>query len=412
MPEALNLRPLPVTTSDPSPDGEPPHAPLPHAAVAPIPSAAAAAAAATSLVTLETSSQKQPIAPSGIEERRSCPCSADQEFRHSGWTRQRQATWEAFQRMHLSRNRVEAFEECGAHCSVFASLIGEETYVVRGSNCHDRFCIPCSVARSFAVAHKIAARIGDARPLFLTFTLRARADEPLRDNLDRLLKSFAQLRRLALWTDSVDGGAAVTEVKRGKQGQWHTHIHVLAVGRYIDQKRLADAWRAITGDSYIVDVQRAHNTGETAAYINKAASYAAKPMEAGFWKVPALLEEAILALRGRRMIIQFGTWYNSGTDLDEVEELWTPYTHPHDFVRLGSLSHIYTQAMAGNAAAHRVLHLLRTRDPLDGSRLSIPPPQQCGGERDRIRCDATIKALAPLADADTTPPTPASHNCA
>jgi len=277
--------------------------------------------------------------------------------------------------MDTSRSRLEAFETCGAKAFVYAATVGPEDYLIRGSHCHDRFCQPCASARSWAIRDKLHRITADKPLLFITLTLLNRRDEKLRDQLDRLMSCFRQLRRCKLWEDAVAGGAAVYEIKRTKKDCWHTHLHILAEGTWLDADQLSRLWRGISGDSWKVDVQRVR---DVAGSIEEVGKYASKPMEAGFWRVANLLSECILALRGRRLITQFGTWYNAGVDLDQEEELFDEA--PQRWRMIGSLSVLARHAAGGDAAAARVVHALRLRDPLDGIRPnSTPPPLAVDG---------------------------------
>lgn len=270
-----------------------------------------------------------------------------------------------------SRSRLEAFEQCGAKAFVYAATVGGEEYCVRGSNCHDRFCQPCASARSWAIKEKLRPLTADKPLLFITLTLRHHAGEKLRDQLNRLMSCFRQLRRCELWSKAIAGGVAVYEIKRTDKHRWHTHLHILGVGTWLDAQELSRLWRGITLDSFSVDVQR---VTDAAGSVDEVAKYASKPMEAGFWRVPALLEECIEALKGRRLVTQFGDWYNAGGELDDEEGECLFDDDPRRWRLIGSPATLARAAAAGSAAARRVVECLRFRDPLDGSRPARPPP--------------------------------------
>lgn len=58
------------------------------------------------------------------------------------------------------------------------------------------------------------------------------------------------------------GGVGSFEFKRGgNSGEWHPHVHILAIAPYwpdagLDGRQLSREWHELTGDSYIVDVRR------------------------------------------------------------------------------------------------------------------------------------------------------------
>lgn len=159
------------------------------------------------------------------------------------------------------------------------------------------------------------AQIGGKPVSFITFTLCGKG-ESLTELVDRLYKHFRALRLHPTWEDKVRGGAAFLEIKyNDKARRWHPHLHIIADADYIDQGTLSDVWRGITKDSFIVDIRRVRAAEQTARYVTK---YASKPLNSSFGNTPVLLDEAIVALKGRRLCLCFGTWY--GTSLTEAEE--------------------------------------------------------------------------------------------
>jgi len=282
-------------------------------------------------------------------------------FRHSGWRTTRERVWEALNRSDASIFRLNAFISCGMDAWVEESEEDPGHYRVRCSRCHDRFCLPCAQERSRLIASNLRAFLEGKQVRMITLTLRS-ADEPLRELLDRLYASFVRLRRCKLWRACVTGGAAFCEVKWCSQTQrWHPHLHILATGKYLAQKALADAWYKATGDSYVVDVRFAGDLDKVSAYVVK---YASKPLDPSFLAIPDRLLEAIGALAGRRLCLTFGTW--SGLRLLEFhpQGAWTP---------VASLTVLLERARAGDAFARDVINSLR-RSP--GLFASEEPPHE------------------------------------
>ena len=83
----------------------------------------------------------------------------------------------------------------------------------------------------------------------------------------------------------------------------------------MDQGDLSDVWRGITKDSYVVDIQRVRDLETANNYVTK---YASKPLNSSFSNTPTLLDEAVVALKGRRLCFCFGSWY--GTSLSSACE--------------------------------------------------------------------------------------------
>jgi hypothetical protein len=105
----------------------------------------------------------------------------------------------------------------------------------------------------------------------LTFTIKNRED--ITDALNHLKLNFGklwkrsrnQLRRVNP-PESYDelckvaGGVYSIEIKRGKGGLWHPHIHMFALlTGYVDQDKLSQEWLEMTGDSFIVGVTKCDN---------------------------------------------------------------------------------------------------------------------------------------------------------
>lgn len=274
-------------------------------------------------------------------------------FRHSGWTRTRKLVAEALARTEQSTARRDEFESCGLFAFVLRSLDDPDKYRIAGSCCRDRFCIPCATERSCIIASNVIEIIGDREVRFLTLTIKTHA-EPLVDQLDKLYRSFQALRRRRIWTQNVHGGVAFLELKWSDSGErWHPHLHCLIEGTWIDKKRLQTTWREITGDSFVVDIRRPKTASSVTRYVTK---YASKPMNTTFCNRPNLLDEAILALAGRKLCVTFGRWRGKLLTATPAEGSWE---------RIGSLEHFISFAADGNVEAIAILAALTDRDLTD-----------------------------------------------
>jgi len=234
-------------------------------------------------------------------------------FRHTGWATDRARVLAAFDRLGIPDARHDSFVACGGHAWVFVDPDNPQVAALRGSNCHDRFCLPCATARSHLIARNLGKQLADSPSRFLTLTLRTDT-EPLRESLDRLYASFTKLRRTSLWRLTVDGGVALCELKWSSEtSRWHPHLHCLLVGRYVPRDDLRAAWLKATGDSFILDIRYVKQAARVLSYVTK---YASKPFDRSFISVPDRLDEAIAALKGRKLVLTFGTW--RGVDLTDV----------------------------------------------------------------------------------------------
>ena len=278
-------------------------------------------------------------------------------FRHSGWKKDRQRVREAFYRTHQPLNRQVDFLECGKHVYVYQSVDDPSQYSVGGSTCHDRFCLPCGRERSRRIATNVLHKIEKEQARFLTLTLKS-ATEPLAELLAKLTANFTTLRGTKLWRNKVTGGVAFLEIKWFANTQrWHPHLHCLVQGRYLPRDELSKLWLKITGTSHIVDIRFAKDNNLVTHYITK---YATKPLDHTVVIDPDRLCEAILALKGKRLCLTFGSW--RGFSL-------TAPTQDGQWINLGLLSELVKAATAGNPSATKALIALdvsyppKARDP-------------------------------------------------
>jgi len=272
-------------------------------------------------------------------------------FRHSGWTLERERVKRAMLATVPRPSRFERFDNCGSDCVVEYSPSAAR-HRVRANYCGDRFCVPCCRARAVKFQAEVRALLGDRVPLFITLTLR-NSSEPLASLLNHLQASFRRLRQTRLWRDAVLGGVGVIEVKKGKGGfGWHPHLHVVAVGGYMHQGELSDAWRKCTGGSFIVDIQRARKTDDACLY---AAKYVSKGWTSEVARDHDALVECIVAMRGRRLLITFGEWH--GLDVERPDD------DPGDWRNVGSLDYIFAADRRGEQWAVGILRALGVRPP-------------------------------------------------
>lgn len=294
----------------------------------------------TSLERPETNRQTPVYGPSGVHGEE---VSLSQTFRHSGWRRERQMVYAALVRTSQGLSRVKAFADCGNRSYVYRSDGHPPQYKIGGSACHDRWCVPCATDRSRLLAANIVDALRGARSRFVTLTLRS-TDSPLADQVQRLYRSFAALRKTRTWREVITGGCAVCEVTySASREQWHPHLHVLCNGKYIPQQALAAAWLRVTGDSHIVDVRLVRSRQDAGRYVAK---YVSKPLSNTFVARPDRLDEVITALKGKRLCLTFGDW--RGIALLERPESgnWEP---------LGPLVSVLYDALDGQAEARKAI---------------------------------------------------------
>ena len=242
-------------------------------------------------------------------------------FRHRMYTWHRTKVVRSFERIMVHESRIFSYMGCGSGGWVVQSRTEPDRFALRSDTCHDRWCPACSKSRSMTLRANLDPLLKHKAVRFVTLTLRSR-EESLGVMLDRLNDSFVTLRKLKLWRDAVDAGVAFTEVKIGKDSrQWHAHLHVLIIGRYLPQEQLKQAWLAITGDSHIVDVRVVKDDAKVAQYVTK---YCTKPGDNDLYRDENALDEAIIALKGRRLVTTIGAWRGVRLLRNDTISDWEP----------------------------------------------------------------------------------------
>lgn len=307
---------------------------------------------------LETTQQTSVEVPSAGPEDAFSDCGM--EFRHSGWADRRRCVQRALETIEEAENRRVRFDNCGSRAWVMQSMDDPEVFKVTCDRCRDRFCQPCATER----ARQIASCVGDfanGRELRLvTLTLR-QTDNSIGEDVDRIYAAFTKLRRRVLWSKTQTGGVFFIEIKRRRGGDgWHTHLHVLTEGKWIEKRDLSRMWLEITGDSFIVDVKFCESGEDAARYVAK---YAGKGVHGSCYHDPDVLREAIVAIRGRRLVGKWGSW----RDLDLSAK-----ADAAGWVGVDSLRRLISRMRAGDQIARGILGRLKGGDSCNTDARSPP----------------------------------------
>ncbi|HSR54545.1 MAG TPA: protein rep [Acidobacteriota bacterium] len=232
-----------------------------------------------------------------------------------------------------------SFISCGGDAWVERRVDAPDHFRIRATYCRDRWCKPCQSERSRHIAAVLLELIEPRATRMITLTLRHR-DNGLKTQLDWLYRCFARLRRSKLWKTTQRGGAAFLECTWNPATEtWHPHLHVLAVGSYIPQQALSKKWLSITGDSNVVDVRWIRTPTHAARYVTK---YVTKNVSATVFRTPRALEEAIVAMKGRRAALTFGSWRGVPLRRTEPDGEWE---------RVESLSEFFARLDRGDEDA-------------------------------------------------------------
>jgi hypothetical protein len=237
------------------------------------------------------------------------PQASDHEtnFRHAHWKWKRKLVRQALVETATGRNQLDAFDNCGADCTV-EYCKETERYRLRATYCKNRNCEPCMKSKSNLLAANLEEMVTDLpgkQFRFITLTLK-HADTPLADQLDRLTACFKKLRNHPCWKSTQDGGAVMLEVKWSPDtAEWHPHLHIVAQGFFLAQAELSAAWYAITKDSFKVDIRVIKSPRDAAHYVAK---YVSKGINDDVWHNHNARQEWVLSMKGRRICATYGTW--------------------------------------------------------------------------------------------------------
>jgi hypothetical protein len=163
-------------------------------------------------------------------------------------------------------------------------------------------------------------------------TLTPEGVKKFNDNVKKTLKKL--MKRIdgwgALWCDEV--GFNNTNL----------HAHVLFYGPYIEQQRLAETWRGVSGHE-VVFITRAHVNGPKA--LIHLLKYVSKPPADD----PEIIGQLEVAFHGRRRVHALELFYDfAGEDTDNLNSEWE--TCPHcgaELVRLPGTARIEKLILEG-----------------------------------------------------------------
>lgn len=297
-------------------------------------------------------------------------------WRHAHWHARRAKVLQALTDAGASPRRIERFANCGAACYILKNTkTGEHRCTCQ--TCRDRLCQPCAAARGRKVARAIEAKIVESqgrdhgrsnatRCLMVLLTLKS-TDQPIQQQIDRIYRCYAALRRRKKIKKILRGGAAVFEITRNPDTHlYHPHLHCVWHAAWIDLKTLQAEWLAVTGDSDYVGVSAVRGADSAARELTK---YISKPLHRSVDYSPEALAQVITGLHSRRLCLTHGTW--RGIDLLAPD----PDYEPSEWIGVGSLHSFLARAAAGDLYASEVLrHLYRgaTWDP--NAQVRIPAP--------------------------------------
>jgi len=169
-------------------------------------------------------------------------------------------------------------------------------------SCKDKTCSICRRVAGNKIRKKYNPLLKQIhRPKFLTLTMKSRPSLTRRW-VDEFRSNFNKLLRRKPFDKMVYGGLYAFHVTYGDHG-WHLHLHCVLDAEFIWHGVWKRAWKAITGDSIIVDIRPKKSAGAALGYL---CQYISKPAD-----IRGRSDEFNDAFAGRRLVQSFGSLYNA-----------------------------------------------------------------------------------------------------
>jgi hypothetical protein len=118
------------------------------------------------------------------------------------------------------------------------------------------------------------------------------------------------------------GSGAIAIVELGSRNN-NLHLHAFTYGPYIPQRKLSSTWNKITGDSYVVHIEKVRSPKQASNYVLK---YIAKPPGRDSYHD---LASYSMAIKGSRRLRTIGIFYNAIKRIKEKIDFACPYCRSH-----------------------------------------------------------------------------------
>jgi hypothetical protein len=178
------------------------------------------------------------------------------------------------------KKTILSLDTCGSFLLFRQYTSANRTRLIGGCTCKKHLlCALCASRRGVKNTQAYKEKFNQLQSVnpdldvyFLTFTIKNGEDllerfSHLRSSIQALLKKrnhqAASHRNIKTEMYKFIGGVFAYEFKRGsRENLWHPHIHMLALlpkGLRVDYEILKTEWLEITGDSSVINIQKAEN---------------------------------------------------------------------------------------------------------------------------------------------------------
>ncbi len=185
--------------------------------------------------------------------------------------------------------------------------------------CKKLFCPDCAAERATRLGNQTEAKIREVmkttngRLCLLTLTTKNAAT--LDGGLVKLKKSFANFKRKKVFKNHIKGYFGAFEYTFNQEtNDFHIHLHLIILrGKFWNQSDISDAWRDVTGDSFIVDIREIKDAYKG---VKEVCKYPMKPADLMTMPDEKFLE-VVRMKKGTRMFVSGGCFYNVKLDDDD-----------------------------------------------------------------------------------------------
>ncbi len=195
--------------------------------------------------------------------------------------------------------------------------------------CKKLYCPDCAAERAARLSNQTEAKIREVmktnsgRLCFLTLTIKN--TPTLEAGLAKMKKCFTQFKRQKAFKEHIKGyfGGFENPYKTREKG-FNVHLHLLVLrGKFWNQSDISDAWREVTGDSFVVDIREVKDVYKG---VRELCKYVVKPVD--LLTMPdEQFREVVEMKKGTRMFISGGCFYNVKLedDADDADNVFSQY---------------------------------------------------------------------------------------
>jgi hypothetical protein len=166
-------------------------------------------------------------------------------------------------------------------------------------------------------------------PVHLVLT-QAHKKETRKQSVKRLKTAFNNLIRREFWKEHFKGGTWSIEFTKDKDNLHHTHLHVIGFRtKFFDIDLLREEWLSVTGDSYVLHLDRITDLSRGLLEVFK---YVSKPLDIDGFTAEDLRD--FLNLRNTHLFGSFGEFriFKSNYVVSDEDKVSLP-----DYSRYGNL---------------------------------------------------------------------------